>query len=480
MRGLGVRCGLALGLWLVGGGCGTIGVDLKDLPFEADEDDEHGRLLDGAARDAATLDGDGETLADGGGVLKESDASHELGCDDLDPSTCDDLPEAGSMDATAAGASDGAVTSPEPDGGSTGDDDAGGAGPDAAGPTLCELLELPAAPLVHLPLDETNGLVAFDARGAHNGSLLNSTGSWTAGQVAGALAFDGNDDYVSVGNVGAAKSIALWLRADSYGVTSDQTGYRFPTATGSPKNQWTNPTLAYADDGQSSQVTGLLTGAAQDWSSFDLTVPSAITGIEVKLDMQSAALNLLANTQVTLSGDAGGTYSSACTSGQILSLGGTLYNCGNATDLWGRSWSANEVSNAKFRARVSYSVVLGTLFLDYLAVNVHYVPFTAGRGVLNLNASTHVTFSAQALDVSSFPVGTQVYVDGVLGNQVGPGFHHVVISSPSAIPMSGVEFGRALSSSPYFQGRLDEVRIYAESLTPGQIDALVHHLECAP
>jgi len=496
---------VSLCLWLASSAaCGTIGVDLLDLPF-GDGDEQAGSRLDASSHDAPD-DGGGDGASDGAPEAMIVDD----GGDPLDGSAAQGGCGAPPLRACSADAQigDGAADLHEADAGDR-VDDAGRAAFDA-GPTArdagatdaslpvdaatdaaaspvhdaaldpCDGMSPPAIPLVHLALDETTGTVAKDARKFRNGSVINGPGSWTSGHIDGALQLDGVDDYVSVGNVGTAKSIALWLFVDSYGVTADQTGFRFPTSTGTPANQWTNPNFAYADDGKNAQATGLLGGATQDWGSFGLNVPSAVTGIEVMLDMQSVALNLLANTAVSLSANAGGAYTAACSSSQILSLGGTLYTCGGPKDTWGRSWSAGELSDANFRARVSFSVVLGTLNLDYLAVNVHYAPFTTGRGVLNLNASTRVSFVGQSLTTSGFPGGTQLYVDGVLGAQLDSGWHHVVIASPSGVSMNAVELGRALSTSPSFAGRLDDVRFYIQTLGPAEIDALHNHVDCAP
>ncbi len=154
------------------------------------------------------------------------------------------------------GDGDGDGDGPTTDSGTGSPDGSVDASQDARVPDPCDLITLPPPPLTHLRLDETTGLTAKDAVGSHHGSLIDiGAASWTSGHEQGALAFDGNDDYVQVGNVGNARTVALWLQASSFGVTTDQTGFRYPTATGNPSNQWTNPTLAYADDGQFSQVT---------------------------------------------------------------------------------------------------------------------------------------------------------------------------------------------------------------------------------
>ena len=57
---------------------------------------------------------------------------------------------------------------------------------------------LPFDLLAHWKLDETEGTIAFDSAGEHEGTLYGEP-LWqpTGGQIDGALAFDGTDDYVS-------------------------------------------------------------------------------------------------------------------------------------------------------------------------------------------------------------------------------------------------------------------------------------------
>jgi non-specific serine/threonine protein kinase/serine/threonine-protein kinase len=63
--------------------------------------------------------------------------------------------------------------------------------------------------------DETEGSKATDSCVENNGTIHGA--QWTAGQVGGALDFNGSDDYVSLGYIGdfAALTISLWINLDS-------------------------------------------------------------------------------------------------------------------------------------------------------------------------------------------------------------------------------------------------------------------------
>ena len=91
------------------------------------------------------------------------------------------------------------------------------------GPDVAQLFAFPAADITTglsglWPLDETSGPTAFDVSGnANNGTLANGPAWNSAGRVGGALAFDGINDYVTLGNPaslipGSAITVAGWFK----------------------------------------------------------------------------------------------------------------------------------------------------------------------------------------------------------------------------------------------------------------------------
>jgi hypothetical protein len=91
------------------------------------------------------------------------------------------------------------------------------------GPDVAQLFAFPAADITTglsglWPLDETSGPTAFDVSGnANNGTLANGPAWNSAGRLGGALAFDGINDYVTLGNPaslipGSAITVAGWFK----------------------------------------------------------------------------------------------------------------------------------------------------------------------------------------------------------------------------------------------------------------------------
>ncbi|MGB5725661.1 MAG: LamG-like jellyroll fold domain-containing protein [Thiogranum sp.] len=70
-------------------------------------------------------------------------------------------------------------------------------------------------PLAHWKLDETSGNTAVDSLGGHDGTLINGP-TWGAGQLDGALSFDGNNDYINVPHDDTLSlttfSISAWIQ----------------------------------------------------------------------------------------------------------------------------------------------------------------------------------------------------------------------------------------------------------------------------
>ena len=76
---------------------------------------------------------------------------------------------------------------------------------------------------------------------------------------------------------------------------------------------------------------------------------------------------------VELSADGGATWTAA-KSTATLSKTDTLYTLGSTSDLWGRTWTAAQLSDANFRVRVT-NVATNTsrdFSLDQIAVQVTY------------------------------------------------------------------------------------------------------------
>jgi hypothetical protein len=443
------------------------------------------------ASDACPLDNPDDT--DGDSVCNSADRCPG-GDDRLDsdadgvPNFCDSCPASGSGDSDGDGVCNDIDACPGFDDRVDSDGDRTPNGCDGCpsdatkiAPGVCGCgVSPPPGLLGYWSFNASSGLTAADSRGSHPGTLTNMTGSeWVAARVGNGLNFDGSNDYVNVGVVAAnVRALSFWMKADSFGVTSNQTGWLSPSSTGSPNNRWSNPARAYALDGMSATTSTLIGSNAQDWGGFGIVMPSTTTSIEAKLDLPGG-LGLLTNTQVDFSWNAGANYSTVCTDAALLSLGADAFACGNASSLWGHTpWSQSELSNANFRVRVRFGGLLSSISLDQLQVNVHYASYTEPRNIMRLNASTQLEFSGQSLRLVGFPAGSVVYVDRAVGTSVDTAYHHVVVVSPSAIDVSAFQIGTVSSDPLAFDGVLDEVKLFSQPQSATDVNTLYSNSAC--
>lgn len=154
------------------------------------------------------------------------------------------------------------------------------------------------------------------------------------------------------------------------------TGWKFPTATGAKHNDWTNPTNAYADDGN--YTTALSTAAQkfQSYETFDFAIPvgSTIDGIAVESQAKIDAggnnyfvyiWNNTASSWVWV----GAPYSISSTE--------TVYEHGGATAKFSASWVQGDFTDANFSIRIATDTIAGnTFYVDYIKVKVYYTEGT--------------------------------------------------------------------------------------------------------
>ena len=168
------------------------------------------------------------------------------------------------------------------------------------------------------------------------------------------------------------------------GCTAGDTGFLDPSAeaadTGGDGNGFeSNPTGAFADTGGiASNING--TGDNHRYYNYGVSIPAgcSIAGIEVRLDWWLDNLGQTNSMDVELSWDGGTTWTAAKTDTVETTTEHTTI-LGGSADTWGRGWTAAELSDANFRARITSNCSGGgcnnrDFFLDWVPVKVYYAP----------------------------------------------------------------------------------------------------------
>lgn len=346
-------------------------------------------------------------------------------------------------------------------------------------------VEIPPSPAHHWALNEASGATAQDSASLGRHGALSNGPVWSSeGHVDGALSFDGSDDYVEVGELGAQmRSLAFWIKPSSFSVETTETDWLSPSTWG-PNNDWNNPKNALAADGDNASASSLLGGTSrQHWGGFGITIPTGASIVGISVGITTSSLSLLGNLSAALSWNQGQAHTTSKSEFSVLGLGGVSATVGGPTDTWGRTWTASELSDAAFRARASYSSIAGTMLLDHIQVKVHYSPTAHGRQVFNLNGVTQVAFSGTTPDellLENWP-GAAVYVNGEPGSTLSNDWNFVVITGPTAQALSTFQMGRGAGGAFAFpfHGMLDDVKVFEQELTAEQVAALYESPDCA-
>ena len=155
----------------------------------------------------------------------------------------------------------------------------------------------------------------------------------------------------------------------------DNNGYQT-----SPANAYANDSSFATDTNSGTNTNTSCTNIGKDkhhYYNYNFNIPATavIQGIQVRLDARADATSGSPKICVQLSWDGGTTWTTARSTTNLGTTEAT-YTLGSTSDLWGRTWTSGNFSNANFRIRV-IDVASNTsrdFFLDYVGVNVTYQP----------------------------------------------------------------------------------------------------------
>ncbi|MCD5380958.1 MAG: hypothetical protein LR008_00060, partial [Candidatus Pacebacteria bacterium] len=238
-----------------------------------------------------------------------------------------------------------------------------------------------------------NYLITADWNAPPNGSFLNldlQQSGITAVDDNGAVTVFGNVDYVqhTRNNKGGGGSSAAAVGGaapagngtvtggtnDGGELIGDDPDFNWPTAN---SGLWSTPANAY------DQVDGTYasdaSGVSGDYTShfFVINSGNTINGVEVKLEVSGTTA--AGDIGVQLSWDGGTSWTTTKTT-PTLTTTDTVVSLGGPADLWGRTWTESEFSNANFSLRVTGNPSSNTVQIDALQVKVFHQTGGGGAG----------------------------------------------------------------------------------------------------
>jgi hypothetical protein len=165
--------------------------------------------------------------------------------------------------------------------------------------------------------------------------------------------------------VSAAPALAAntgW-KTPSLSIPSDGTGF-------------TNPDNAFSSDDVYATVD--VDGRQQEYANFGLSIPdgATITGIQVRVEAHHSTGSGTRRFYVQLSWDSGSSWAPTTPSSTYrtgnFGTGDLSRTVGGSSNTWGRTWSADDFTDANFRVRLTSNLGSGTLSIDHVAVRVYY------------------------------------------------------------------------------------------------------------
>jgi hypothetical protein len=357
-----------------------------------------------------------------------------------------------------------------------------------------------AAPVLELQLDEKTGASVFDGSGR---GMVGSLGTgeaapaWRDASVCpygSCLSFDGVDDYASLGSVSdSVRTISFWLKPNS---GTDE----LMSLNGTQNISLSGGTLAANGISEPSIYVDGVLGATIDtgWHQVSVTTATAIDANALEIGRISA--NYYAGlidhllfydyvrtpAQIAWDFDKGApaaywnldecqgntAYDSARKSPNgtiMLGAGGSQSSAGtcvvDASTAWYNGREGRRNGSLSFDGTDDY-VSVGNTGKSVNAISFWMKPNNLTQSIIALSATANVSVSAGTITTSGIASPT-IYVNGLLGATVNSDWNHVLITTASSVSVSELYFGR--SGSNYYNGQLDEIRLYSYVLTGQQI-----------
>ncbi len=354
-------------------------------------------------------------------------------------------------------------------------------------------------PIANWKFDEGQGTTTQDQT-THNNDGTISGATWTDESrcISGkCLLFDGSNDVVTISNsISGIKTISFWVKSATtteYFVDLDggtnyisassgtvsATGFTSPTyyidgvagATTITANKWHHIAVVTSTAETGSAITIGKTGANFHQGFIDEVkiYPYARSAAEVKSDFNQGSGNLGKNNSEAFSEGLVGYWKLDESSGTAADSSGnslTLTNNATTTYVAGKFGSGSEHVPASLQYLNTATTIAGVKTVSFW-VN----PDVTGNYYIDLDGGTnYIADSGGTLSATGFTSPT-IYVNGAVSSTVTANVWQLVtITTNTAISASAFALGKI--GSNYFDGTMDEVRLYNRSFSPLEVRQL--------
>jgi len=372
---------------------------------------------------------------------------------------------------------------------------------------------------------------AFDRSGNANNGTLTGGPVRTEGKIGQALNFDGVDDYVDLGegavmanafvqeveqivfsgssvsksvpSVGAGNALVVGVYWDPSTVTLDSItddrgepqAYTLPGSTLSTGGAASRTGYNYNVTGGTTVVTANFSGAiaeakiwVQEVSGPGTTDPLGQSDGSVDIFRNVTCTDCVSSPAVVTTTDGEYIAGFDISSGSPALNAGTGFTKRSASDQRGTTESQIQTSAGSIAATFSRTDTAGAtaqVFIVTLkaaaaeagpSLSTKSVSFwmknatSTTQKMLDLNGTASISDVSGTITATNFTSPT-IYVDGVVNSTVNDtAWHHVVVTTDTAITADAIKFG--IIGSTYFGGSLDEVRVYNRALSVDEVKRL--------
>ncbi len=219
---------------------------------------------------------------------------------------------------------------------------------------------------------DSNGPVTVSGAVDRVQHARNNRGGGGSSAAVGGAAPAGDGDVGGGGAGGGEEGGAIDTNTGG-GLIGNSPNFNNPTAG---SGAWVNAANAYDQIDGTYATTDAANSA--DFTGHSHSVPgtNTITGIAVKLEISGTTA--AGSIGISLSWDGGTSWTSAQNT-PTLTTTDAVVTLGGPSDLWGRTWTASELSNANFAVRLTGAPSSNTIQVDAIQVRV-YNQATGGGG----------------------------------------------------------------------------------------------------
>jgi len=224
------------------------------------------------------------------------------------------------------------------------------------------------------------------------------------------------------------------------------------------------PTYRWAIGHASGTYTNWTEVAGGDWGSVAM-------GDTVKLEVIGDTITGYVN------GAEVGSFTDSTFASGGIGLTSYYANSSNYVDDWEVGIAGDIWTNGKRGKALDFNGTSDVMTIGNVGSGIKTVSFwinaddLTSRKVIDFDGTDQIEIDGSGnILATSFPGTTVIYIDGSVSSALTAGWHHVVVTDTTGVNGSAMNIGKV--GSGYFDGKLDEVRVYNRALSGTEVASI--------